>query len=58
MGVWEAEEEKAKLGAGEEVGQEFHCVGAQDGNVGVGLLGGGYGLVLRAGEGGERGKVA
>ena len=40
MRVWEAEEEMGELVAGEEVGEEFHGVGAEDGDVLVGLWGG------------------
>lgn len=36
MRVWEAEEEEAEGSAGEEVGEEFHGVGAEGGDVVVG----------------------
>lgn len=36
VGVWEAQEDFGELGFGEEVGEEFHCVGADAGYVLVG----------------------
>ena len=36
VGVGEAEEDIGKLVAGEEIGQEFHGVGAEDGDVVIG----------------------
>ena len=33
--VGETEKEGGELGAGEEVGEEFHGVGAEDGDVGI-----------------------
>ncbi len=48
VGVWEAEEEGGELGLVEEVGEEFHGVGAEDGDV---LVGGWWG----GGGGGARG---
>ena len=36
MWIWETEEDVCELGAMEEVGKEFHGIGAEDGNVAVG----------------------
>lgn len=45
MRVREAEEDVGELAAVEEVGEEFHCVGAEDGDVLVGCKGRGGGGV-------------
>lgn len=60
MRVGEAEEEQAEGGAGEEVGEEFHGVGAEGGDVvvcrwggvrGRGVGGGGRGWSVLGAEG-------
>jgi len=49
VGVWEAEEEGGELGLVEEVGEEFHGVGAEDGDVLVGGWWGGGGCGVGCG---------
>jgi len=39
MRIREAEEDVCELASGEEIGEEFHCVGAEDGDVLVGSWG-------------------